>query len=108
LRYKPVDLDVLPLYIALVAASPLILFGLTRARRDIGLARSRLYRAHAGSTGISHPSLRHGIGISNRSPWQLMFVFGAWCGVGGGQADLVFHQSKFALILSIAWTRSRC
>src|SRR5437588_7654095 len=30
LRYKPVDLDVLPLYIALVLASPLILWGLMR------------------------------------------------------------------------------
>ena len=30
LRYKPVDLDVLPLFIALVLASPLILWGLVR------------------------------------------------------------------------------
>ena len=30
LRYKPVDLDVLPLYISLVAASPLILWCMVR------------------------------------------------------------------------------
>ena len=32
-----------------------------------------------------------------------MFVFGAWCGVGGVKQIWSFIQSKFALILSIVW-----
>src|SRR5216683_2296028 len=45
LRYKPVDLDVLPLYITLIAASPLILWCLLRRPNWTLLASLLLYIA---------------------------------------------------------------
>src|SRR5450755_3654854 len=52
LRYKPVDLDVLPLYITLIAASPLILWCLLRrpnCRRCVGRAFTASSLSRAGS-----------------------------------------------------------
>jgi len=54
LRYKPVNLDVLPLYITLVLAAPLILWCLTRRANLTLLGSAVLYVAARGSTGISH------------------------------------------------------
>jgi hypothetical protein len=45
LRYKPVNLDVLPLYISLIAASPLILWCMMRRPNLVLLASAVLYVA---------------------------------------------------------------
>jgi hypothetical protein len=77
LRYKPVNLDVLPLYISLIAASPLILWCMIRRPNWVLLASAVLYVAARwfdwnlasyppGTTWYFNPFA-----------WQLMFVFGA-------------------------------
>jgi hypothetical protein len=103
LRYKPVNLDVLPLYITLVLASPLILWGLTRRPNWTLLGSAVLYVAARwfdwnlasyppGTTWYFNPFA-----------WQLLFVFAAWCGVGGlAQLQLVI-RSRLALALAVAW-----
>jgi hypothetical protein len=83
LRYKPVDLDVLPLYITLIAASPLILWCLLRRPNRTLLGSVLLYiGARLFDWNLaSYPTGTHW--YFNPFAWQLMFVFAAWCGVGG-------------------------
>jgi len=103
LRYKPVDLDVLPLYIVLVAFSPLVLWCLLRRPNLTMLASAMLYVAARwfdwnlasyppGTTWYFNPFA-----------WQLMFVFGAWCGVGGASKIWFIVQSRAAQAVAIAW-----
>lgn len=103
LRYKPVNLDVLPLYITLIAASPLILWCLLRRPNWTLLASAILYVAARwfdwnlasyppGTTWYFNPFA-----------WQLMFVFAAWCGVGGIAKLQFIIQSRVALAVAVAW-----
>ena len=83
LRYKPVDLDVLPLYITLIVASPLILWCLVR-RPNLTLLGSVLLYIGARLFDWNLASYPPGTTwYFNPFAWQLMFVFAAWCGVGG-------------------------
>lgn len=103
LRYKPVNLDVLPLYITLIAASPFILWCLVRRPNWTLLGSVILYVAARwfdwnlasyppGTTWYFNPFA-----------WQLMFVFAAWCGVGGVAKLQSIIQSRVALLLAVAW-----
>jgi hypothetical protein len=103
LRYKPVNLDVLPLYISLIAASPLILWCLVRRPNWTLLASAILYVAARwfdwnlasyppGTTWYFNPFA-----------WQLMFVFGAWCGVGAVSQIWSLVRSRAVLALAVAW-----
>src|SRR5262249_10142015 len=103
LRYKPVNLDVLPLYITLVLASPFIVWCLVRRPNWTLLASAVLYAAaHMFQLNLaSYPP-----GTSwyfDPFAWQLLFVFAAWCGVGGIDQILSLIQSRTAMILAIAW-----
>ncbi len=81
LRYKPVNLDVLPLYISLVLASPLILWCLVR-RPNWTLAASAVLYVLARWFDWNLASYPPGTTwYFNPFAWQLMFVFAAWCGV---------------------------
>ena len=103
LRYKPVDLDVLPLYIALVLAAPLILWGLVR-RPNLTLAGSVILYVCARIFDwnfASYPPGTHW--YFNPFAWQLMFVFAAWCGAGGAARIWFIIQSRAALVISVAW-----
>jgi len=103
LRYKPVDLDVLPLYIVLVATSPLILWCLLRRPNLTLLASAILYVAARwfDLNLASYPPGTHW--YFNPFAWQLMFVFGAWCGVGGATKIWFIVQSRVAQALAVAW-----
>ncbi len=103
LRYKPVDLDVLPLFIALVLASPLILWGLVRRPNVTLLCSAILYvlaRWFDWNLASYPPGTKW---YFNPFAWQFMFVFAAWCGIGGAAKIWPFIQSRTALILSTAW-----
>jgi hypothetical protein len=103
LRYKPVNLDVLPLYITLVLASPLILWCLTRRPNLTLLASVVLY---VGARWFDWNLASYPPGTTwyfNPFAWQMMFVFAAWCGVGGvAKLDFVI-RSRAALIVAVAW-----
>jgi hypothetical protein len=103
LRYKPVDLDVLPLYIVLVAFSPLILWCLLRRPNLTLLASAILYVAARWFDWnlASYPAGTHW--YFNPFAWQLMFVFGAWCGIGGASKIWFIVQSHAAQALAAAW-----
>jgi hypothetical protein len=103
LRYKPVNLDVLPLYISLIAASPFILWGLVRSPNLTLLGSAILYvlaRWFDWNLASYPPGTTW---YFNPFAWQLMFVFAAWCGVGGVAKLKAIIQSRVALIVSLAW-----
>ncbi len=103
LRYKPVDLDVLPLYITLIAASPLILWCLLRRPNWTLLGSVLLYiGARLFDWNLaSYPPGTHW--YFNPFAWQLMFVFAAWCGVGGIAQLQFLIRSRLTLIVALAW-----
>src|SRR6476619_1660854 len=103
LRYKPVNLDVLPLYITLIASSPLILWCLVRRPNWTLLASAILYVAARwfdwnlasyppGTTWYVNPFA-----------WQVLFVFAAWCGVGGVAKLEFLIRSRTVLVLAVVW-----
>ncbi len=103
LRYKPVDLDVLPLYIALVGTAPLVLWALVR-RPNLTLAGSVVLYVLARWFNWNLASYPPGTTwYFNPFAWQLMFVFAAWCGSGGAARIWPLIQSRIMLVISIAW-----
>src|SRR3984893_6528263 len=103
LRYKPVTLDVLPLYITLIAAAPFILWGLVR-RPNLTLLGSGILYVLARWFDWNLASYPAGTTwYFNPFAWQLMFVFAAWCGVGGVAKLQFIIQSRVALVAAVAW-----
>ncbi|MBI3699844.1 MAG: OpgC domain-containing protein [Afipia sp.] len=103
LRYKPVDLDVLPLYITLIAASPFVLWCLLR-RPNITLLGSVILYILARIFDWNLPSYPPGTTwYFNPFAWQLMFVFAAWCGTGGVTKIWPIVESRIAQAIAVAW-----
>jgi hypothetical protein len=103
LRYKPVDLDVLPLYIALVFAAPAMLWAMMR-RPNLTLVGSVVLYIGARIFDwnlASYPPGTHW--YFNPFAWQLMFVFAAWCGTGGTARIWPLIQSRGLLVVALAW-----
>ncbi|WP_407155330.1 OpgC domain-containing protein [Bradyrhizobium sp. STM 3557] len=103
LRYKPVNLDVLPLFITLIAASPLIVWCLVR-RPNLTLAGSAVLYVLSRWFDWNIASYPPGTTwYFNPFCWQLMFVFGAWCGNGGFAKISSFVWSRAVLSIAVAW-----
>src|SRR6476660_7039260 len=103
LRYKPVNLDVLPLYITLVLAAPFIVWGLVR-RPNLTLAASVVLYVLARRFDwniASYPPCT--TWYFNPFCWQLMFVFAAWCCLGEIAKYSKWVWSKTALTIAAAW-----
>ena len=103
LRYKPVNLDVLPLYIALVFVAPFIVWCLVRRPNLTLLSSIVLYilsRWFDWNIASYPPGTTW---YFNPFCWQLMFVFAAWCGLGEIAKYSKWVWSKAALIVAAAW-----
>ena len=84
LRFRPVNMDVLPLYIVLMLFLPLILW-LMRWRADVTLALSAVLYAVTWQYDLYLTAYPNGSWAFNPFAWQLLFVFGAWCAMGGAK-----------------------
>src|ERR1700756_736253 len=102
LRFRPVNMDVLPLYIVLMLSLPLILVSM-RWRADLTLALSVLLYAVTWEYDLYLSSYPHGFWMFNPLAWQLLFVFGAWCALGGAQRMGKILSSNVTLWISIAY-----
>ncbi len=103
LRYKPVNLDVLPLYISLMLASPLILWCLVR-RPNWTLLGSAVLYVLARWFDWNFASYPPGTTwYFNPFAWQLLFIFAAWCGVGGAARLQFLIRSRVVLASAVAW-----
>ncbi|MBS7588985.1 OpgC family protein [Ancylobacter defluvii] len=109
LKFRPANMDVLPLYIVLLAGFPPVLWALKRWP-DATLAVSALVYAVALNLGINLPGYPDDrMWFFNPFCWQLMFVFGGWCGLGGSDrlAGLILNRLVVAaaviyLLVSLA------
>jgi hypothetical protein len=102
LRFRPLNMDVLPLYVVLMAFLPLVLL-LARLQRDLPLVLS---------VGLYILTLRYDLHLStypdgfwsfNPYAWQLLFVFGAWCALGGGKRLSPILESPLVLWVAVAY-----
>jgi hypothetical protein len=101
LRFLPANVDVLPLYIVLMAGFPLVLWGLLR-RPNLTLAVSAVLYAIARylDWNISlYPWDRYW--FFNPFCWQLLFVIGGWCALGGIEKIGRILRSRVFLALCI-------
>ena len=115
LKFKPVNMDVLPLYIVLLLLFPPILWLLLR-QPDAGARRlGAALRARPGSSAGTCRPIRAGIWYFNPFAWQLLFVFGAWCALGGAAAArhgpaisrvtvaIAIAYLLFAFVIALTW-----
>src|SRR5712672_306700 len=103
LRYKPVNLDVLPLYITLVLAAPFIIWCLVR-RPNLTLGASVVLYVLSRWFDWNIASYPPGTTwYFNPFCWQLMFVFAAWCGIGQIEKIAKWVWSVPVMTIAAAW-----
>jgi len=103
LRYKPVNLDVLPLYITLIATAPFMLWAMVR-RPNLTLLASVILYIFARIFDWNFASYPPGsTWYFNPFAWQMLFIFAAWCGTGGVNQIWPIVQSRLALIAALIW-----
>jgi hypothetical protein len=85
LQSRALNLDVLPLYIVLMATLPPALWMMLR-RPDLTMAGSLALYLAARQFEWNVPSFPDGSWYFNPFCWQLLFMFGAWLALGGAAA----------------------
>ena len=96
LEFKPLNLDVLPLYIALMATFPPVLWLLVRSP-NLTLAASCATYVAALARGWNLPSYPEGVWYFNPFAWQFLFVIGAWVALDRTDAVGRLVRSRAAL-----------
>ena len=102
LRFRPVNMDVLPLYIVLMLFLPLILW-LMKWKADVTLALSVLLYALTWEFDLYLTQYPNGFWAFNPFAWQLLFVFGAWCALGGARRMSRILASPITLWISVVY-----
>jgi hypothetical protein len=102
LNFKPVHMDVLPLYILLLAAFAPLLWVLLR-RPILGLAASAALYGLSRKFGWNLPAYPAGEWPLNPFAWQLLFVLAAWCGLGLPRKFEVLIHSRMVLAFAAVW-----
>ncbi len=107
LKFKPANMDVLPLYIVLLAGFPPMLWILMRAPA-LGLGASLLLYVLTWNFGWNLPAYPNGVWMFNPFAWQLLFVFGAWCGLGGAKRLAPLIRSPITLVVAVVYLLFAC
>jgi len=102
LKFKPANMDILPLYIVLLTTFPLYLWVLLR-QPTLALATSLVIYIAALQFDINLPAYPEGTWAFNPFAWQLLFAFGAWCAIGGAERLHGFMRSRIVLGLAVAY-----
>src|SRR5215216_5175108 len=102
LRFRPVNMDVLPLYIVLMLFLPVILW-LMKWRTDVTLGLSVLLYAVTWQFDLYLSAYPNGFWAFNPFAWQLLFVFGAWCALGGARRMSRILSSPVTLWIAFAY-----
>jgi hypothetical protein len=101
LQAKPLNLDVLQLFIVLMAFLPVVLFGMMRWPHLTLVGSVALYGV-ARYFDWNLASFPDGRWYLNPFCWQLLFVLGAWFAVGGAEHLRVFRTMQELSALRIA------
>ena len=102
LKFKPVHMDVLPLYIILLLLFPPILWLLQRWS-TLALGASLALYVAVWQFGLNLPAYPEGTWFFNPLAWQLLFVFGAWCAVGGAERLAPLVRSPATLLIAVIY-----
>jgi len=102
LKFKPVNMDVLPLYIMLLLWFPPMLWLLLRSP-SLGLIVSATLYGLMWWFDWNLPAYPSGTWAFNPFAWQLLFVFGAWCALGGAQRLSRWLNSPVVFGLAVAY-----
>ena len=102
LRFRPVNMDVLPLYIVLMMFLAPILW-LMRRKPDVALGLSVLLYALTWEFDLYLSAYPNGVWAFNPFAWQLLFVFGAWCALGGAKRMSRILESNVTLWICVAY-----
>jgi hypothetical protein len=102
LKFKPVNMDVLPLYIVLLLGFAPFLWLLMRSPNIALLASGAIYSL-SWLFGWNLPAWPQGVWVFNPFAWQFLFIFGAWCALGGAARLSRAINSPVTLVLAIAY-----
>jgi hypothetical protein len=102
LRYRPVNLDVLPLYILLLATFAPALWLMMR-KPTLSLSGSLVLYFAARHFGWNLAASPSGLWYFNPFTWQLLFFLGAWIALGGAQAVQPVVRSRAVFYLAVAF-----
>jgi hypothetical protein len=113
LKFKPVNMDVLPLYIVLLLWFAPILWLLLRSPSLALIASATLYTL-AWMFEWNFPAYPQDTWAFNPFAWQMLFVFGAWCALGGARRLSRWTHSRvviglaglyllFAFVIAMSW-----
>ena len=100
LKFKPVNLDVLPLYIVLMGLFPPVLW-ITLRQPNWTMAASITLWLVARQMGWNLPAYPAGTWYFNPYCWQVLFVFGSWCALGGARKNMGIINSPITLYFCI-------
>lgn len=104
LQAKPLHLEVLQLFILLIAAFPLVLASMIR-RPHLTMAASISLYVAARFLGWNLSSFPEGKWSLNPFCWQFLFVLGAWLALRAGQQLRVLHAlQQSASVRTVAWS----
>jgi hypothetical protein len=101
LQAKPLNLDVLQLFIVLMAFFPFVLFGMMR-RPNLTMAGSMALYGVARYLDWNLSAYPDGRWYFNPFCWQLLFVLGAWLALSGAKVMRAIHALQKLSILRIA------
>jgi hypothetical protein len=102
LRYRPLNMDVLPLYTVLMFFLPLVLW-LMKWRPDLTMAMSVALYMLTWKYDLHLSAYPDGFWSFNPFAWQLLFVFGAWCALGGARRNARILSSPITLWIAFAY-----
>jgi hypothetical protein len=102
LRFRPLNMDVLPLYVVLMCALPVVLL-LAKWRRDLPLILSIALYIVANRFDLHFSTYPDGFWSFNPFGWQLLFVFGAWCALGGATRLRPILASPIVFWVAVAY-----
>lgn len=101
LQAKPLNLDVLQLFIVLMAFFPFVLFGMMR-RPNLTLAASVGVYTAARTLDWNLSAYPDGRWYFNPFCWQLLFVLGAWLALSGAKTMRAIHALQKLSMLRAA------
>jgi hypothetical protein len=102
LQAKPLNLDTLQLFVALMAFFPLILWSTLR-RPNLALGASFALYVAARAFDWSLPSYPSGSWYFNPFCWQLLFVLGTWFAVNGSRLTAAARRLPWLRIAACAY-----
>jgi hypothetical protein len=102
LRYRPVNLDVLPLYVVLLATFAPALWLMVRRPALVLVCSMAVYVA-GRYFGWNLPDSSSGFWYFNPFAWQLLFFLGGWIALGGAPAVQSLIRTRTAFWLAISY-----